>query len=176
MTKSLLASFLQHTYVRSNLVYRISLLTEFLNFVFFTDNDKGVKENVIEQFAKNSKESLKDIDFLKALPQSFLETFTRDSFREELDNMSKELEHLPVLSITVPVILPSEHIEAIGQWIRNVISPNAMLDISVDSTISSGCMFVWKDILYDFSLEHYLNLHKKEIYTQVISSLSEGQG
>lgn len=176
MTKLLLAPFLQHTYIRSNLVYRISLLTEFLNFVFFTDNDKGVKENTIEQFAKNSRESPRDISFLKTLPQSFLEAFTRDSFREELDNISKELEHLPVLSITVPIALPFEHIEAIGQWIRNVINPNSMLDISVDSTISAGCMFVWKDILYDFSLEHYLNLHKKEIYTQIVSSLSEKHG
>ncbi len=174
MTKLLLESFLQHTYVRSNLVYRISLLTKFLNFVFFTENDKDVKENMIEQFAKNSREPPKDIDFLRALPQSFLETFTRNSFREELDKMSKELEHLSVLSITVPITLPFEHIEAIGQWVRNVISHNAMLDVSVDPTISAGCMFVWKDILYDFSFEHYLNLHKKEIYTQIVSSLPGG--
>ncbi len=170
MIDSPLTSLIQCTYIRSDLVYRISLLGEFFDFIFFTDRGPFVKKDMVDHFANQRKETPQDIDFLKDLPQSFIEIFKRDSFRKVLDKMSEELQHLPTLSITAPVELPTEQMGTIGKWARESIDPNVVLDISIDETISVGCRFVWKDILYDFSLEHYFGSHEKELYTRLTPS------
>ncbi len=170
MNNSPLTLLMRYAYVRSDLVYRISLLNEFFDFVFFADHDSVINKDVVERFAESGKESSKDIEFLKTLPQSFMEMFKHNSFRNTLQNMSDELEKLPVLFLTVPVMFSSEHTDAIGKWARSNISSDIVLTLSVDETISVGCLFVWKNTLYDFSLEHYFDLHKKELTAQLIPS------
>ncbi len=174
MNNQPLISLMQYTYVRSDLVYRISLLNEFFGFIFFTNHNSAINKNAIEQFADSGKGSQKDINFLRVLPQSFMGMFEHNSFRDVLQDMSKELEKLPVLSLTVPTVFSSEHTDAIGKWVRNNISQDIILAISVDKAVSVGCLFVWKNTLHDFSLEHYLDLHEKELYTRLIHSDSVG--
>ncbi len=50
MTNGLLGIFIEHTYSRSDFAYRISLLREFLEFIFFTKHDARVGNDAIEQF------------------------------------------------------------------------------------------------------------------------------
>ncbi len=174
MISSQLALLIQHTYVRSHLMYRISLLGEFFDFVFFTKNSSVLDANIIDLFASESKESQQDIDFLKMLPQTFMDAFARDSFREILSSMLEELQNLTVFSISVPVKFQLEQTDKIGKWVRNTLNNDIILDISIDSDISVGCQFVWKNILYDFSLKHYIELHKKELHTNLMSALPVG--
>lgn len=171
MNNSPLTQLMRYTYVRSDMVYRISLLNEFFDFVFFTDHDSVANKDTVRQFAGNRKEPGKDIDFLKSLPKTFMEIFTRDSFRTVLRDMSDGLQQLPILSLTVPVAFPLEHTEAIGKWARATITPDVMLDISVDETVYIGCRFVWKNIMHDFSIEHYFDLHKDDLYTLLSSPI-----
>ncbi len=164
---------MQYTYIRSDFVYKISLLNEFFDFVFFTDHDSVANKEIIEYFANKRKEPQKDIDFLKSLSQEFMERFTHNSFRKVLQDMSDELQRLPVLSITVPVAFSLEHTNAIGEWVREKIASNIILDVSVNSTVSVGCRFVWKNIMHDFSIEHYLKLHEDDLSTQLILSVPQ---
>ncbi len=171
MNNSPLSTLVKYTYVRSDLVYRISLLSEFFDFVFFTDHDSVANKDIIERFSGSRKEPQKDIDFLKSLPQAFMEMFTRDSFHEVLGGMSGELQQLPILSLAVPVTFPPEHTEAIGKWARKTISLDTMLDISVDESVYIGCRFIWENIIHDFSIDHYFNLHKDDLYTRLSSPI-----
>lgn len=171
MNNPSLAQLMHYTYVRSDMVYRISLLNEFFDFVFFTDHDSVANKDIIERFAGNRKEPQKDIDFLKSLPKTFMEMFTRDSFRTVLRDVSDELQQLPTLSLTVAVTFSSEHLEAIGKWARETITPDIMLDISVDETVYIGCRLVWKNIMHDFSIEHYFDMHKDDLYTLLSSPI-----
>ncbi len=171
MTDSPFTLLVQHTNVRSHLVYRISLLGEFFDFIFFTENTSIINDGSIDRFASQREESQQDIDFLKMLPQTFMNAFARDSFHEVLHGMSEELQKLPILSLTVPVKFQFEQTNAIGEWARKTLDKNVMLDISIDTNVSVGCRFVWKDVLYDFSLEHYRRLHEKELHTRLMSSL-----
>lgn len=172
MIDSTFTLLIQHTYVRSHLVYRISLLGEFFDFIFFTEDSSVVNSGAIDRFASQREESQQDVDFLKALPQTFMDVFTHDSFHEKLHDMSEELQKLPILSITVPVKFQLEQTDVIGEWVRKTLDNNIMLDISIDTGVSVGCRFVWKDILHDFSLEHYRHLHEKELHTQLMSSIA----
>lgn len=170
MSNSPLTSLIQYTYVRSTIIYRISLLSEFFDFVFFTAHDNSnVDKDIIEKFAISRKEPQKDIDFLKALPQTFVDMFTRDSFHTILQDMSDELQKFPVLSIVLPVEFSVEHTDEIGKWAREAIASNIVLDISVDTSISVGCRFVWENNMHDFSIEHYFSLHKEDLDTQITS-------
>ncbi len=160
---------MQYTYVRSHLLYRISLLGEFFDFIFFTENASIIDYSSIDRFVSQREESQQDADFLKTLPQTFMDIFTRDSFHEKLHDMSEELQKLPTLSLTVPVKFQFEQTDVIGKWVRKVIGNDVMLDISIDTDVSVGCRFVWKDVLHDFSLEHYRHLHEKELHTRLES-------
>ncbi len=162
-----LAPLLAHTYIRTDMVYRLSLVAEFLNFAFFTDGATTITKETFSHFAKLSRDPLQDSTFLQELPLSFWNTFTRNSFQKTLDRMEEEIASVPTLPLTIPIAIPSEQMAQVGQWVRTVVGENTLLDISIDQTLAAGCQFVWKDKMYDFSFAHYEEAHLQELAEQL---------
>ena len=167
MTNGLLGIFIEHTYSRSDFAYRISLLREFLEFIFFTKHDARVGNDAIEQFTAYSKKSVADIAFLRTLPPSFLEAFTQESFYEILNRLSEESKQLKILSLTVPVIFARADIDALGSWAREAIGPDLLIEIDVDPAIAVGCHVAWNNQLHDFSFDHYLRKSQTALHEKI---------
>ena len=111
-----LAILLEHTYVRTDMVYRLSLCEEFLDFAFFTDNATSITKVTVAHFSAEQSNPVEDITFLTSLSTSFWNAFTRDSFHSMFSKMLEELASLSTLPITIPIVLPTEHIAAVGKW------------------------------------------------------------
>ena len=105
MTRALLDTLTEHTYSRSDFAYRLNLIREFLEFVFFTKRDVRASREVVGAFASHSNNPTADIAYLQSLPSSFLETFTQESFYATLDQLAEECTQLQTLSLTLPVVL-----------------------------------------------------------------------
>lgn len=177
MTNSSLKIFTEHTYSRSDFAHNISLVREFFEFVFFTKRDASTGEDSIEQFAAYSKKPFVDIAFLRTLPASFLDSFTKESLYETLKRLSEESKQLKTLSLTVPIELSHEDVTAIGIWAHQEIDPDLLIDIDVDPSVAVGCRLVWNNRLHDFSLDRYFAenqtvLREKIVQTQKVSMAS----
>ncbi len=177
MTNSFLKIFTEHTYSRADFAHNISLVREFFEFIFFTKRDVSASKDSIEQFAAYSKKPFVDIAFLRTLPSSFLDTFTKESLYETLKRLSEESKQLKTLSLTVPTVLSREDVAAIGIWAHQEVDANLLIDIDVDPSIAAGCRLVWNNQLHDFSLDRYLAesqaaLHKRLVQTQKVTTMS----
>lgn len=176
MTNPSLKIFTEHTYSRSDFAHNISLVREFFEFIFFTKRDASAGKDSIEQFAAYSKKPFVDIAFLRTLPPSFLDTFTKESLYEILKRLSEESKQLKTLSLTVPIALSREDVTAIGMWAHQEVDPDLLIDIDVDSSIAVGCRLVWNNRLHDFSFNRYLAesqtaLHKRLAQVKEVSTV-----
>ena len=177
MTNSSLKIFTEHTYSRSDFAHNISLVREFFEFIFFTKRDASPEKDSIEQFAAYSKKPFADIAFLRTLPPSFLDIFTKESLYETLKRLSEESRQLKTLSLTVPIVLSREDVTAIGMWAHQEVDPDLLIDIDVDPSIAVGCRLVWNNRLHDFSFNRYLAesqdaLHKRLAQVKEVSTVS----
>ncbi len=164
MMNTLLKTFTEHTYSQSDFAYRMSLLKEFLEYTFFKKNQESPGKETIDTFAKDSDKKETDINFLRTLPETFLKSFSRNSFYDVLKKFTEEIKHSKTIALTVPVSLSHADIEAIGVWVRKNVDVEAMIEIDVESSIAIGCQIMWNNILHDFSLNHYLTEHASAVH------------
>ncbi len=162
MSDTRLAALVEHTYSRADFAYRIGVLKEFLAFMFFTMHKDQVTKEVIDAFGKE-KHPVAYVIFLRSLPETFFEGFTRDSFNEELDHLSEAAQKLPTLSLTIPIMLDAENRALVWAWVRKELGHDVMLDITSDTEVAIGCQIVWRDQLHDFGFDHYLGTHREKI-------------
>lgn len=170
-TETFLKAITANTYSRSDLAYRIGVVKEFLEYVYFTVHDTHATTAAIEPFAKDTRKPAADIAFLRTLPDEVLGAFEQNSFYDVLTDITNLSKRLPELSLTLPIVLPRDDVEAIGEWARRMINPDIVLEISVDSTLSAGCQIVWKDRLYNYTLERYLRAHREELTNKVARAM-----
>src|SRR3989344_756098 len=174
MNTALFTIFTERIFSQSDFAYRISIVREFLEFVFFTKHDARVSGNSIDQFVDYSKKSVADVAFLRALPESFFESFTQASLYETLDNLSKEAKQLKTLSLTTPVALSSADVNAIGMWARHDVDPPLLIEINVDPVVAVGCRAAWHNHLYDFGFDHYLAKTRAALQARVAERMTAG--
>lgn len=63
------------------------------------------------------------------------------------------IEKLPLVIITLAVSLTKEEIRRLGQWFRQNIDPQILLDLRRDAKILGGCQLIWQGMEGDFSLK-----------------------
>ncbi len=171
MTNPFLKIFTEHAYTRTDFAHYISLVREFLEFIFFTKHDASVSKDGIEQFAVYSQKPFTDIAFLRALPSSFLSSFTQESLYETLNRISEDAKQLKTFSLTVPVVFSHTDMEAIGTWARQEVNHDLLIDIDVDPSIAVGCRLVWNNMLHDFTFNQYLIKNQKELHERFAQSV-----
>ncbi len=163
MMNELMTVLVSRSYSHSEISYKIGILKDFFEYMFFVAHSTQVNASIIKLFSQNSDRSEADINFLEALPTSLFETFTQESFYEKLKELSKESKQLPTLSIVVPVILDAKNVALIGEWVRTEVGSNVLLNIDIDKEVSAGCQIIWHNTLHDFSLEHYITIHRENL-------------
>ncbi|OGG48222.1 hypothetical protein A2678_01405 [Candidatus Kaiserbacteria bacterium RIFCSPHIGHO2_01_FULL_53_31] len=173
MTRALLDTLTEHTYSRSDFAYRLNLIREFLEFVFFTKRDVRASREVVGAFASHSNNPTADIAYLQSLPSSFLETFTQESFYATLDQLAEECTQLQTLSLTLPVVLARADVDAIGVWARRNVSSSLMITVDIDRTVSVGCRIIWNNQLHDFGFDQYVTQHETALRTSIHTKIEQ---
>lgn len=162
MNDTRLTTLVEHTFSRSDFAYRIGVLKEFLEFLFFASKGTQVTKETVDAFEKEGH-PVADVAFLRSLPESFFAGLTKDSFHKELDQLADAAAKLPTLSLTIPVMLDAENRDAVGAWVRKELGKEVVLDIASDPEVSVGCQIVWHDKLHDFGFDHYLDASREKV-------------
>ncbi len=164
MDERILQTLLQNSYTHSELLHKVGIIKEFLEFIFFTKDRSEVDKSLIKEWESEGSVEQKGLALLKTFSEDFWKLFSRDSFYKVLDSVSEDIKELSVFPLVIPVDLPEQNIVEIGKWVRSEIDKKMLLDIDIDQSLSVGCQFVWEDRLHDFSLSHFFNKQQKEIH------------
>ena len=167
MMNVVLAALIPTTYRQSDLAYRLGLLREFLEFVFFTKQASGPSPEVLAEFSTSGPHDPADLGFLRNLPPELYAAFTRETFHDVLDQALNEAKALPTVRLTVAVLLATDEVVLVGQWARQAVDAHALLDFSIDPELGAGCQLLWQDVLHDYSLEQGLRAHERELYERI---------
>lgn len=147
----LIQPFLKDNYSIQQLRMRMNVLRTYLLGKFFK--------------SENQQEGLtpEDKKWLESLDQEFLNHFTAMNVNQELENIDKAIRQLQPLVIYVPVELPEEEINRMGDWVRKNFANNMVMDIKFDGTLIGGAALSWKGIYHDLSLRSVIEKDKAAI-------------
>ena len=82
-----------------------------------------------------------------------------------------EVRAVPTLMLYIPGPLSHAHLEEIALWCRKEISPKLFVEVKVDGARAGGCALAWDGVLYDFSLDYFLEKHAGEYQALVDRTL-----
>lgn len=168
MNEDALHIFTRETYRRSDFEYRLSLVREFFEYVFFTKRSTQASLSDIDNFVSVTNRSPGEGAFLKTLTESFLQSVTQASFYKTLDDIESDYTKLDAITLTVPVLFSESDVAEIGKWVRKEIAKDVVLEFTVDHAVVAGCRVAWRDRVYDFSFEHYFDNAREDVRARIV--------
>lgn len=106
---------------------------------------------------------------LAKLDEAHWQGFTPATLVTKINNMLKESESLPTMTLYVPVAFGDKQLALISQWVRANVEANILFDVHVDPRVVGGCAFVYKDRHFDWSLRRYLR-SKRGMVTSLLNA------
>ncbi len=158
-----------NTYTYTDFHRRFSLLKEFVEFLFYKNNQKHLP--ILERFERfcagrqiieENKEAIKEWgeDFFK-------EVVSSDDFYKVLSGIEDDFKKCPLFVLQTPVKLRVEDIREIGKWVKKNVDGRAFIILKVDPEIGAGCFFSWGNDRYDMTFESMSKRRYKEISSRV---------
>lgn len=148
----ILAIILQDTYSLSQLKTRLRTLKSNLLNTFFGGESQNL--NLTTQ----------DLNWLKSLPESFYQKFTKDNVYQILEKMEKGIPNLATLTMYLTFEPDDATLAQIGSVARKTFnSPSLILDIKLDLNLIAGVALVWKGVYRNYSLRSKIESRKLEI-------------
>ena len=168
MHKALCDTLAQTVYTRSDFLYQVGLLKEFLEFVFFTEHKEKAETESMVPFLEHTGKQDKDKIILEKFSSATLAPFGKETFYDMLSECREAIEHFPALTLVTSVELRAQELDRIGAWARKEVHPKVILRIEVDPSVSVGCRLVWNDTLHDFSLAHHFRKNEQELHKSLM--------
>lgn len=173
MDKTLIDPILAETYTKPQLIRRVRILQEFINYILF--DYQGQKTVIatkmyIEGFlALHKDDLLKDDAFVRE--SSWLESLDNNFWAQfnisNVNNLFKEIESyisgLRTVTFYLPIEFPDTQISSIGGWLKRNVSPSTIFEISYDPNLIGGCAISFKGLYKDYSLKGRINDNKEAI-------------
>lgn len=172
----LLETILTNTYTKEDLQHRLTLLREFMEYQFFKPHEKTNVVYLLNEFIDQKKESRDEFNALNAWDYPFYSRFNKENVYENLKEIEKEAEKLPVITIYLPFNLPIFEAPKLGKWLRANIDPKILAEIKSDPSLIGGCSLVYKGEYRDLSLRFYIEKHKEAIRKVLESYLERKEG
>lgn len=147
-----LNAILRQTYTLNQFKHRLSILKfKFLQDFFGTESKT---EALMES----------DLVWLKSLPPDFSKSINRDNVYVFFENLEKQLNSMPVLTMYLTFEPDDLSLTQIGEMTRKTFNnPNLILELKYDPRLLAGAALSWKGIYRDYSLRARIEERKLAI-------------
>lgn len=144
-----------------------TILADTFSLTQFKTRVRLLKASLLKAFFGGENEGLApyphDLNWLKALPDSFYQKFTKDNMYQIFTTIEQEVAKLPVLTIYLTFETDNATISSIGTFARKMFGPTIMLDLKFDPNLIAGTALAWKGVYKDYSLRAKIESNKDEI-------------
>jgi hypothetical protein len=148
-TKDLVQTLCANTYTVADMRRRLGLLQESVELALF--NDQTTDELAAIKLAIAERGQEQDMAAVIAWGDTVFSAFTTSNIREQITQIQKSVDVLPVMTLYVPVIFPESELAAMANWCREECATQLLFDVQIDPQVAGGCAFVWNDTYHDFS-------------------------
>ena len=143
--------FLKDTFTQTQLRHRMRVLKSHLLKALFGSQDEG-------------KLSSADLTWLGSLPEEFLKGFNKDSIYKIFDDLNKQIDNIPVLTVYMAIPSSDNVNLQIGAYVRKAFgNPNLVIDSKYDPNLIAGAAVAWKGMYRDYSLRSTIDARKEDI-------------
>jgi len=149
----LLDTVLASTFVKADVLRRLRIVREYLEQRFFTP---GEKKDLSDYFVVHHV-SVDDQVVIKSWDGGFFKSFNKENAYDFLDKMSKRVNVLPTVNMYVPIVLDAGQTAKIGQWMRENIDKEVLIELHIEPSSFGGCAFAYNGVYSDYSLRHYMH-------------------
>jgi len=156
----MLQKILVYTFTKADFYRDIDALQEALERSFFSGDGRGDAREVHAYLSAKQDPSASRVE---KWGDAVISAFNRENLYERISDLKVKVEELPALVLYVPVLLEENEIESIGGWFRESVDQNGILEVIIDADALGGCMFAWRGVFYDFSLNHFLEVKQNDI-------------
>jgi hypothetical protein len=148
---SLKAALLTNTFSVEAAKRRVGLVQRILETLFYTEVTGDMSLEARYQLALASEATTEDQAALTDWGTAWLEAFSLETMHAHVADLQAWLSSLPRLTVYVPALLDAEGEAVMGQWCRQELSPNHLIDFEIDAMTMGGCAFIVGGKLYDYS-------------------------
>ena len=159
---ALLEKILTNTYTTSDAYKRLLVLEDVLQHTLF---EKGYdtmarEKHLYSQYQTPAERATAEA--VAAWGTQLFDVFNKDNLNADIQALKNSIEETPRLVLYAPVMFEAKHIKEISSWCRKNIDGHLLLDLRIAPQAAGGCILVWHDTLYDFSLRYFLKKRSGE--------------
>lgn len=167
----LVSKILSNTFKKNECYKKLLLLEDFISHEY--SQKQGDVGTLTDQFkaryAGTSDETMRDS--VGEWGDEFFNTILLSGV-EAIEGLRHAVTLLPEIVLYVPTVFDGGQVKRIGEWCRTHMDATVCLDLRIDESTVGGCIVVWKNVLYDFSLEYFTRQHRDEISQMIARVLS----
>lgn len=149
-TVEILQIILQNTFTQTQLKHRLRILKSCLSKIIFGGQT-------------SMETASSDLDWLKSLPESFYQKFTKDNLYQLFAGLDREIAQLKPLTIYLAFESDEKAVELIGKYARKTFNANLLLDIKYNPSLTAGAALAHAGVYKDYSLRAVIEEKKEEI-------------
>ena len=161
----------RNTYTTDDLHRRISLLHTSLEEVLYVETSSE-SSNVFERGIAHAQTlgTSEDVAALTQWGEEVWGAFNERTLSDSMQKLKALVEHVPVFVLYLPVAFDNVSLAVLGEWCRDYVHENVLLEVHIDPAVVGGCAFVAKDTTYhDASFTSLLRTHSGLITTLLSS-------
>ena len=138
---------LASSFTKPQVIKRISLLHDFLNYWLFGSNLP--LEKALAEFAG------KDFDskLIGSFSTNFFRQFNTENVTKLLKDLNDQVNKFQLLTITIPVFLPEHEVVRIGHYLRTNFKAKFLIELKVDPSLIAGAALTYGGNYKDYSLK-----------------------
>ena len=165
------------TYTKNQLLRRIRLLNDFISYRLFSPQGtaiKDLKEQIKKFFEAQVNNNIGELsviaqeaDWLNKLDEDFFSHFTTGNFNVAFDELEKELSTAVPIIIYLPFFMPEPEQKAVGDWLKQNISPQTLFETNFNANLVGGCSLSYKGVMKDYSILGRIEANKQQITYQL---------
>jgi F0F1-type ATP synthase delta subunit len=158
---------LEHAVTRGEILRRIGTIRDFLEQKFYQPNPVTLVEFVTKRNTDG------DPEVLQKIGEDFYSSFTRENMYTLIENITKEVNTLPAVAVTVPYLPDASESTKLGSWFKANVSGRMLVDLKFDPSIVGGCTVVVNGMWQDYTIRYFMQKKQNEIVETIGKYVSE---
>lgn len=168
-TQRLVSSFLEKNFTKAQAQRRLRVLQDFLNWALFENSGKELGSDSIKTFVDSKlintdpKFYLMDGQFMESLGVEYMRQFDARNLTKQLGELESGIGKTRQVVIYLALELPPAEIERLGQWFKQNVGSDCLIDIQYKASLIGGAALSFGGTVKDYSIRARIESEKKEI-------------
>lgn len=154
---------LRNTFTFADFYRRVDFMRELLEHRFFDPTLQSEERSHMLETYRGAEIRPEDRTAVAEWGEGVFGAMSAGNLHDRIDALKRDAEALPRLTLYVPILMNSANAKMVGQWCREHVAADVMLDLHVDPASTGGCSYVFHDVYRDFSFSYFVSKRRTDL-------------